>query len=66
MVNLALGLPCIKTRKHSLGIVQPVEGETEEELWRNGTEHLIKVHGMKAEDITPQFKHYYRQYIKHH
>ena len=49
-----------------LGRDYVVEGETEEEIWRNGTEHLIKAHGMKAEDITPQFKHYYRQYIKHH
>ncbi len=40
-------------------------GETEEELWGNGTEHIIKVHGMKAEDITPQFKHSHKQYIKH-
>jgi predicted small metal-binding protein len=32
------------------------KGETEEELWKAGTEHVIKVHGMKAGDITPQFK----------
>jgi hypothetical protein len=31
-------------------------GETEEELWRDGTENLIKVHGMKADDITLQLK----------
>jgi len=31
-------------------------GMTEEELWRDGTEHIVKVHGMKAGDITPQFK----------
>jgi predicted small metal-binding protein len=49
-----------------LGCDYIAKGETEEELWTNGTEHLIKAHGMKAEDITPQFKHYYRQYIKHH
>ena len=46
--------------------IMSAKGESEEELWRDGTEHLIKVHGVKAEDITPQFKHYYRQYIKHH
>jgi len=40
-------------------------GMTEEELWRDGTEHIIKVHGMKAEDITPQFKQSHKQYIKH-
>jgi len=39
-------------------------GMTEEELWKEGTEHIIKVHGMKAEDITPQFKQSHKQYIK--
>lgn len=32
------------------------KGTTEEELWRDGTEHIIKVHGMKDGDITLQFK----------
>ena len=32
------------------------KGETEEELWKDGTEHVIKVHGMKAADVTLQFK----------
>jgi predicted small metal-binding protein len=41
------------------------KGMTEEELWRDGTEHIIKVHGMKAGDITPQFKQSHKQYIKH-
>ena len=40
-------------------------GMTEEELWKDGTEHIVKIHGMKIEDITQQFKHYYKQYIKH-
>jgi len=40
-------------------------GMTEEELWRDGTEHIIKVHDMKDEDITPQFKQSHKQYIKH-
>jgi predicted small metal-binding protein len=40
-------------------------GMTEEELWRDGTEHIINVHDMKAEDITPQFKQSHKQYIKH-
>ena len=50
-----LSLGCRDTGAGVLGCDYVVEGETEEELWRNGTEHLIKVHGMKAEDITPQF-----------
>jgi predicted small metal-binding protein len=61
-----LSLGCRDTGAGALGCDYVVEGETEEELRRNGTEHLIKVHGMKVKDITPQFKHYYRQYINHH
>lgn len=41
------------------------KGMTEEDLWRDGTEHIIKVHGMKVGDITPQFKQSHKQYIKH-
>lgn len=40
-------------------------GMTEEELWKDATEHIVKVHGMKIEDITPQFKYYNKRYIKH-
>ena len=40
-------------------------GMTEEELWKDATEHIVKAHGMKFEDITPQFKHYNKRYIKH-
>jgi predicted small metal-binding protein len=49
-----------------LGCDYVAKGETEEDLWKDGTEHLIKAHGVKAEDVTPQFKNYYRQYIKSH
>ena len=40
-------------------------GRTEEELWVDATAHIVKEHGMKIEDITPQFKNYNKQYIKH-
>jgi predicted small metal-binding protein len=40
-------------------------GMTEEELWKDATEHIVKEHGMKIEDITPQFKNYNKQFIKH-
>ena len=40
-------------------------GESEEELWKNGTEHIIKVHGTEDADITPQFKESYKRYIKY-
>jgi len=33
-----------------------VKGETEEEIFKNGAEHATREHGMKPEDITPQFK----------
>jgi predicted small metal-binding protein len=33
-----------------------VKGETDEEVLRNGGEHAMKVHGMKAEDMTPEMK----------
>jgi predicted small metal-binding protein len=41
------------------------KGETEEELWKDGTQHVIKVHDMKAEDVTPEFKESHKPYIKH-
>ena len=31
-------------------------GETEEELWGEGADHITKVHGTEDADITPQFK----------
>jgi predicted small metal-binding protein len=40
-------------------------GMTEEELWKDATEHIVKEHGMNIEDITPQFKNYNKQFIKH-
>lgn len=33
-----------------------VKGETEEEVMKPGAEHAKKDHGMKKEDITPEFK----------
>jgi len=33
-----------------------VKGETDEEVLRNGGEHAMKAHGMKAEDMTPEMK----------
>ena len=38
-------------------------GMTEEELWKDATEHIVKAHGMKIEDITLQFKNYNKRYI---
>ena len=33
-----------------------VKGETEDEVMQRGAEHSMKVHGMKENDITPEFK----------
>jgi predicted small metal-binding protein len=41
-----------------------VKGETEEEIFKNGAEHVTKDHGMKPEDITPQFKEKLRSLIR--
>ena len=40
-------------------------GETEEELWGEGADHITKVHGTEDADITPQFKESYKRYIKY-
>ena len=42
-----------------------VKGETEEEIMKSGVEHTMKEHGMKAEDITPEFKEKVRALITH-
>ena len=39
-----------------------VEGETE--IFRNGGQHAMKDHGMKEEDLTPEFKEKLRGLIK--
>jgi predicted small metal-binding protein len=41
-----------------------VKGETEEEIFKNGGQHAIKDHGMKEEDLTPEFKEKLRGLIK--
>jgi predicted small metal-binding protein len=41
-----------------------VKGETEEEVMKRGAEHATKVHGMKEEDITPEFKEKIRGLIR--
>lgn len=60
-----LSLSCRDTGAKVIECDYVARGMTEEELWKDGTEHIVKVHGMKIEDITPQFKSYYKRYIKH-
>jgi predicted small metal-binding protein len=60
-----LSLSCRDTGAKVIECDYVARGMTEEELWKDGTEHIVKVHGMKIEDITPQFKNYNKQFIKH-
>ena len=39
-------------------------GETEEELFSKGGQHAIETHGLKEEDLTPEFKEKLRAVIK--
>lgn len=41
-----------------------VKGQTEEEVVKNGTEHVIKDHGIKAEDINLQMKEKIRALVR--
>ncbi len=60
-----LSLSCRDTGAKKIECDYVARGMTEEELWSDSTEHAVKVHGMRIDDITPQFKHFYKQYIKH-
>ena len=40
------------------------KGEMEHELWKDGTENVIKIHGIKAEDLIPEFNDCHGPYIK--
>jgi predicted small metal-binding protein len=40
------------------------KGETEEDLWTACTEHVVKDHGFKREDISEDFKSSHRSMIK--
>jgi len=41
-----------------------VRGETDEEVMKHGAEHVMRDHGMKEEDITPEFKDKVRGLIR--
>ena len=59
-----LSLACRDTGAKVIECDYVARGMTEE-LWKDSTDHIVKAHGMKIEDITPQFKNYYKRYIKH-
>jgi predicted small metal-binding protein len=60
-----MSLSCRDTAAKVVACDYVAKGETEEELWEDSTEHAVTVHGMRIEDITPQFKNHYKQFIKH-
>jgi predicted small metal-binding protein len=41
-----------------------VKGQSEEEVMKNGADHVTREHGMKPDDITPQFKEKVRSLIR--
>jgi predicted small metal-binding protein len=41
-----------------------VNSEIEDEVMHRGAEHAMKVHGMKEDDITPEFKEKVRGLIR--
>jgi predicted small metal-binding protein len=41
----------LRCRETGLDCDYVINGETEEEILKNGAEHAMKVHGVKAEDI---------------
>jgi predicted small metal-binding protein len=41
-----------------------VKGETEDEVMQRAAEHAMKVHGLKEDDITPEFKEKVRGLIR--
>jgi len=43
-----LSLSCRDTGAKVIECDYVARGMTEEELWKNGTEHIVKVHGMKV------------------
>jgi predicted small metal-binding protein len=58
---------CMKTlscREAGFDCDYVVNGETEEEIFRNGEQHAMNDHGMEQEDFTPQFKEKLRSLIK--
>jgi predicted small metal-binding protein len=50
-------LICVKNcREAGFECDYAVKGETEEEVMKNGAEHVQKVHVIKEEDMTPEMK----------
>jgi predicted small metal-binding protein len=59
-----LSLSCRDTAAKKFECDYVATGMTEEELWDKSIEHGVSVHGLRIEDVTHQFKNYYKQFIK--
>ncbi len=61
---MIIGMKTLSCREAGFDCDYVVKGETEEDIFRNGGQHAINAHGMKEEDITPEFKEKLRALIK--
>jgi predicted small metal-binding protein len=60
----AVNMKTITCREAGFECDYVVKGETEEEVMKRGAEHVMKDHGMKEADITPEFKEKVRGLIR--
>jgi predicted small metal-binding protein len=61
LINVVKTISC---REAGFDCDYVVKGETEEEVMKNGAEHVQKVHGIKEEDMTPEMKQKIRGFIR--
>jgi predicted small metal-binding protein len=57
---------CMKTvtcREAGFDCDYVVKGETDDEVMKGGVQHLVRDHGMREEDITPEMKEKVRRLI---
>ena len=53
-----------RAQDHTGRSLSEICNDIEQEIFKNGAEHATKDHGMKPEDITPQFKEKLRGLIR--
>jgi predicted small metal-binding protein len=63
-IPIALDMKTITCREAGFDCGYVVKGETDEEVMKSGAEHVMKEHGYKPEDITPEFKEKVRGLIR--
>jgi predicted small metal-binding protein len=65
-MTLAIQFPMLSLACRDVGVDcdYAAKGETEEELWVDGTGHVIRDHGFKREDVNEKFKAEHKLFIK--